>query len=136
MARFTGQDLYAEWVYSGGTVTISGDQTSMDIAPSVNLINSDAADDGWMTRLVGVKDFTVNWSARIDQTVYVSVEDALAEGNIGTLYVYPWGTAASGKRKYTCPVISNGASFQWPYDNVVEGTNSFSGNGTITRGTT
>lgn len=136
MARFTGKDLYAEWVHTGGTVTLSGDQTAVSINPTVNLIDAGAGDDQYPIRLDGLKDYSVSITLRIDQTAYVTTEDAIAEGTHGTLYVYPWGTAASGKRKYTCPAVSAGPAIQWPYNNVVELSCDFQADGQMVRGTT
>lgn len=135
MARFTGKDLYATWIYSGGTVVLTGDQTQVSINPTVNLIDAGAGDDPYPIRLDGLKDYSISWSARIDQTNYVSVEDAIVEGNHGTMMIYPWGTADAGARKYTCPLVSSGPAVQWPYNNVVEMNCDFQADGTLVRGT-
>lgn len=136
MARFTGKNLYAEFIYSGGTVVITGDQTQMSINPTVNMIDADAGDDTYKVRIPGLLDFTMSWAARIDQTNYVSVENALQEGNEGTLLVYPMGTVTGqGYRKYTAPVVSAGAVTTWPYNNVCEMTCDFNAAGLLVRGT-
>lgn len=133
MSKFSGSALVMQWIYSGGTVTITGKQRTAAINPTINLIDSTAGADAWMENLNSVKSFTASMGALLDDTS-VAIEDALAEGTSGTLLIYPAGTA-SGKRKYTCPAISMGPNVSMPYDNNVEFTNDFTGNGELTRGT-
>lgn len=132
MAEFSGSALVMQWIHSGGTVTLSGAQRTVNYSPSAELYDNTAGSDPAMTRLVGKSDFTVAMSALL-QTGGTVTEDALVAGKTGTLIIGPEGTA-SGKRKYTLPAISNGAQMSYPYNNVVEFTCDWSGNGAGTLG--
>ena len=136
--KFSGSALYFQWVYSGGTVLLSGQQRSVTITPSVDLIDGTAGDDADKEYLSGVKDATVSFagvmSAMADSPTYAEMEAALVEGNAGTINLGPEGTAST-KRKYIIPAISLGASIAIPYDDVVELSNEFQKNGAMTRTT-
>jgi hypothetical protein len=132
--RFSGSALYAQWIHSGGTVTLSGNQRTWTLTPSQNLIDATAANDSFMERIAGLKDFTTSFSLLPPSDTYISIEDAVAEGTNGTLIVAPWGTASSA-RKYTLPVVSNGANVNVPYNDIVEMSIDFTGASAMTRGT-
>jgi hypothetical protein len=133
MSEFSGKDLVCQWIHSGGTLTMDGDQRSVSFTPSVKTIRATAGSDADETYLVGPKDGT--WSfAAVAQADGTATEDALVEGAIGTLIVGPEGTA-SGNRKYTCPAISMGPRYSWPFDEVCEYSCDFQKNGAVTRGT-
>ena len=136
--KFSGSALYAEWVYSGGTVVLSGQQRSLSLSPSVDLLDGTAGSDADKEYLAGVKDATVSYSGVMsgmaDSPTFMAVEAALAEGVSGTLYFGPQGTTST-YRKYTVPAISLGPSITIPYDDVVEISNEFQKNGALTRGT-
>lgn len=133
MAEFSGSALYGDWVWSGGTVVLSGNQRTCNVSPTVDYIDTTSGSDPRKTRLVSLKDVTASWSM-LYQVGGTALEDALAEGNQGTLNVYPEGTA-TGKRKYIIGAFSNGPKVNMPYADVVEMTVDFTGNGTYSRTT-
>ena len=133
MAEFSGSALYGDWVWSGGTVVLSGNQRSCNVSPTIDFIDTTAGSDPRKTRITGVRDATASWSM-LYQVGGTALEDALAEGNQGTLNVYPEGTA-TGKRKYIIGAFSNGPKINMPYADVVEMTVDFTGNGTYSRTT-
>ena len=134
MAEFTGQNLYVDWAYSGTTYVLSGDYRSVSWNPSIGMVESTAGSDPFKSYLTNVKDTTADVTC-VMQAGSVAIENAMREGNVGTLTVGPEGTAA-GKRKYTLPgAISQGAKFNWVYTDVVELACSFQGSGTATYGT-
>lgn len=134
MAKFSGSALYATWVYSGGTVTLSGNQRSFDFNPDIDLIDVTAGADAGKARIPAVADHSSSFSFIPDQSTFITVEAAVKEGTQGTLNVSPWGTA-SGTRKYILPCISKGAKIRVPYADVVEMNVDFSGNGTVSYST-
>lgn len=133
MPEFSGSALVMQWIYSGGTVALSGDQRSVNLSPSVDFAETQAGADPRKKRIVTLKDASLSWSA-LAQAGGTALEDALAEGNEGTIILQPEGTAA-GKRKYTIGAFSQGAKFNYPYSDVVEITCDWIGNGDYTRGT-
>lgn len=133
MAEFTGKDLVVKWLYSGGTIDLSGDYRSLGYKPSIGLVNSTAGSDLFESYLTTVKDTQVSLSA-VMQAAGTATEDALVEGTFGTLNIGPEGTA-SGKRKYTIPAYAMGAQFDWKYNDTVELSCDFQGSGARTNGT-
>lgn len=133
MPEYTGSAVVASWVWSGGTVTLSGDQRTFSITPSIDFADSTAGADPRRKRIPTIADVSASYSG-LAQTGGTALEDALAEGNAGTLILQPEGTAA-GKRKYTVGAFSQGAKFNYPYSDVVEITCDFLGDGNYTRGT-
>jgi hypothetical protein len=101
------------------------------------MIDQTAGADANKTYIPGVKDgswtFNANMQAGTDAGG-TTVFSTAAEGNIGTLFIYPEGITA-GKSKYTIPSIAQGAAFSWPYDNVVEVTVNGQQNGARVEGT-
>lgn len=131
--EFSGSALVFQWIWSGGTATLSGDQRTVSLSPSVDFADTTAGSDARRTRLPTLKDASVSYSG-LAQGGGTATEDALAEGNQGTIILQPEGTAA-GKRKYTIGAFSQGAKYNYPYSDVVEMTCDFVGDGNYTRGT-
>jgi hypothetical protein len=134
MAEFTGSALYVQWnAGANGTIDISGDFRTVSWNPSVGLVETTAGSDPFKSYLSTVKDTTVSYGG-VFQTAGTANENALREGQYGTLTIGPEGTAAT-KRKYTLPAYSQGAKFSFPYSDVVEMSVDFQGSGTATYGT-
>lgn len=133
MAEFTGQNLVVQWIYSGGTVTLSGDYRKVDLPFAKDLSESTAGSDAGRTDVATLWNFTVAYSG-VMQAGGTATEDALVSGTSGSLIVGPEGTA-SGKRKYTIPCMSLGANFNIQYDQVVEMACNFKSQGAPTFGT-
>lgn len=128
---FSGSAVFAQWIHAGGTVTLTGNQRSVSLTPTGDMIDTSAGSDEWRTRLPSIKD----WSASISLLMPVggtALEDAIAAGTQGTLIVGPEGTA-SGKRKYSGAAISGGGNVNMPYADVVEMSCDFQGNGELQR---
>ena len=128
MAAYAGSSLSVQWIHSGGTVTLEGDFRQFSITPSVDLYDQTAGSDAYKTRIVGVKDSQASFSA-VMQSGGTALTNALASGTDGTLIAGPEGTA-SGKQKITLPAIAMGVKYTIPYNNVVEMTCDWQGNGT------
>lgn len=133
MAEFTGQNLSVSWIYTGGTVDLSGDYRQLNYKPTVGKVSATAGSDAFESYLMTTKDTVIDLTA-VMQTGGTVTEDALAEGTFGTLIIGPEGTA-SGKRKYIVPAFAMGAAFNYQYKNEVELSCQFQGSGTRTNGT-
>jgi len=138
MAEFYGSALIVQWVGTGGTIDLSADFRTVTFSPSVQMDDNSTGSATVKTYSTGQKDFTVSYKG-LYQTgtagVGSATEDALAPGQVGTIYCYPLGSAATPNRKYTFPVISQGIQQNFVYNALTELNCSFQGNGVITYGT-
>lgn len=130
MAEFTGKNLAASFIYSGGTIDLAADFRSFSKAPSIGMVDASAGSDADRTYLTTLKDGTYSWGGVV-QAVGTAIRDALVEGTSGTLEIGEEGTAA-GNPKESVPVIAMGAQYNIPYDNVVEISCQFQKNGART----
>ena len=127
MAEITGNNLVANWVYSGGTVALNTDFRTLSINPNIDLAETTAGADTDKTYIPTIKDATIEWSG-LYQSAGTALVRALEAGTNGTLTVYPEGTA-SGKQKDIYPAIAMGAKINVPYADVVEISCTFQKNG-------
>ena len=128
MAEFTGKNMYMQWVYSGGTVSLEDDFRTFSWNPSKTLHDATAGSDPAQHQIVGIE----NASAAIGliaQAGGTAVIAALAFGNYGTLTVGVEGTA-TGKPKIILPAMAQGAVISAPYEDVVEIACDFMQDGT------
>ena len=131
MSEFAGSSLVVSFIQAAATTILTGAHKSLTYTPSINFYDATAGADTHKQYIAGVKDGTMTFNANLiggtlsGGTVTYAV---VAEGVSGTLQWQPEGTAAT-KPKYTAPVISQGAQFSYPYDNVVEVTVNFQQNG-------
>lgn len=137
MAEFYGKDLQFLWVGTAGTLDISEYQRGASFSPTGKIDVNTTGAAGYETRQVGVKDFTVTfqglWQNSTSATATTSMENTMRFGESGTVILGPEGTA-TGMRKYTLPVISEGPQLNLQYDSLTEVNISFTGNGTVTYG--
>ena len=129
MTAFRGKDLFVSFAGSAGTVTLSGDFTQLTYTPSIALLDQSAGADTERTYVNSLKDSTVAITMK-QQAVGTVIANALVPGISGTI---TWGEegTASGKPKHTLPAISQGAAMNIPFDNLVELSCTFQGNGAI-----
>jgi len=127
MAEHTGAALAVSFIHAAGTLVLNTDYRSLSNSPTIGLVKSTAGSDADETYLTTQKDGKYSWKG-LSQTAGTVLENALVEGTQGTLIIGREGTA-SGKPKETVPVISMGANYNYPYDNVVEITCDFQKNG-------
>lgn len=133
MAEFiAGSTMVLNWIYSGGTISLAGDYRTVSWNPSVSFVDSSAGSDTHVARLTALKDATAAITL-VAQTVGTQINAALAPGVGGTLIIQPEGTATN-KRKITFPCYSDGAAYEFPYNEIVAISCGFTGNGTHTDG--
>ena len=140
MAEFYGKDLQFQWVGTAGTLDMSEYQRGVSFSPSVQIDDATTGAATYKTKAVGVKDFTVTYKGLAQAgvgtaygTAATTLENTLRSGESGTVYFGPEGTA-TGMRKYTLPVISQGLQQNLVYDALTELNISFDGNGTVVYG--
>ncbi len=137
MAEFYGKDLQFQWIGTAGTLDISEYQRGASFLPSGKIDVNTTGAAGYETRQVGVKDFNASykglWQTGTAGTATTTLENTMRFGEVGTVILGPEGTA-TGMRKYTLPVISQGAQLALQYDALTEINIAFVGNGTVTYG--
>ena len=136
MSTFAGSSLVVSWMQPAATTILTGDHKSLTYTPSINFIDATAGADTHKTYIAGVKDGSATYSANMQGgtasggTITFST---VAEGNLGTLKIQPEGTAST-KPYINIPAISQGAAFNYPYQDVVEVTVNFQQNGARVEG--
>ena len=134
---YSGSALVVTWTQASGTNIISGDQTSFDYTPSIDLIDQTSGADTNKKYLSSVKDGSVSMTSYFQSGTNLrgtASWTTLTEGLVGTLMWQPEGTATT-KPKYTMPAISKGVGFSHPYADKVTASLSFQQNGTRVEGT-
>jgi hypothetical protein len=132
MAEYTGQNLVVSFIHPSGTLTLNTDYRSLSAAPTIGMVDASAGSDANRTYLTTLKDGKYSYRG-VAQTAGTVLKAALAPGVVGTLIIGAEGTAAPNQKE-TCPVISMGASYNYPYDNIVEITCDFQANGAVVLG--
>lgn len=130
MAEFSGSALYAQWIWSGGTVQLNSDYRQFQDAPTIDLLEATAGSDPAKTYITDRKDGNVTVNM-LHQTGGTAMIAALAEGVCGTLIWGEEGTATN-KPKTTMPAISMGAQRNVQYNALVEISVTFQQNGART----
>lgn len=127
-SSFSGSAVVVQWIWSGGTVTLSGDTRSCTITPSGNSYDTTSAGDTRIRRLSGRGDVSIAWEgiANVGGTAALA---AFAYGNVGTVIVGPEGTATN-KPKTTASAICQGATQSIPYADIATLSVSWEGDGT------
>ncbi len=138
MSEYSGSALVVTWTTPTGTTILSGNQRSFSYTPSINLIDATSGSDANKNYITGVKDGSAAFEALLQAgsgtggTASYSIE--CVEGKSGTLQWQPEGTATS-KPKYSMPAICMGASYSYPYEDVVTVSVPFQQNGARVDGT-
>lgn len=132
MTEFVGSALYATWIYSGGTVVLTGDQRTFTFTPSIDFIDATAGADAARVRLAYLKDYAIAFSGLANDAGTATIT-ALVEGTSGTLTIGEAGTV-TGKPKITLGAFSQGVTRNAPYNDVAMWDYSFIGSGTVTYG--
>lgn len=117
--RYRGKDLVVQWIWSGGTVTATGDQTSFDVDRSIDLLDATAGNVSDKEYINGLKDGTATLKIYDTGAAGSALAAALVEGNAGTLLYGTQGTTA-GKPKAGFAAITKSHKLTEPFDKVVE----------------
>jgi len=133
MPAFSGKYLVVLWFTdTAGTVDLSGDFRQFSYNEANDMIDQTAGADANKTYIPGLKDNQSQLTA-IYQKGGTALLDAVTSGLQGTLFVSPEGTT-TGNRKITIPAITASRNMAQPYNDVVELSVTFQGNGAITNG--
>jgi hypothetical protein len=115
--EFAGSALYAQWVYSGGTVLLHTESRNFTHNETRETIDATAGPDATRRTVSSFKSATaaMSMTAQSDGTALIT---ALAFGTRGTLIFGEAGTA-TGAPKTTMPAMSMGISRTVPYAGIV-----------------
>lgn len=117
MARYSGKDLYVEWIDTSGTLVISGDYRTLDIPETADEIDASAGSDTRKVTLAG--QVAASWTFEmLQQSAGTALFDRVAPQSTGTLRWSPEGTA-SGKQKKSAAATILGRNETFPYNDVV-----------------
>jgi hypothetical protein len=106
------------WVYSGGTIVLSGDFRTVNVSRSLDIIDATAGADTYREKLPSFGDTEVTFSS-VMQEGATALVSALAQKTYGTILIGPEGTA-TGKPKFAVAAYSVGPTYNIPYNDVVE----------------
>jgi hypothetical protein len=120
--EYKGGSCITQWVWSGGTLNMSGDTRSLSIESSLAVLDATEAQHSQRGYLAGQTEWTINWSGVAQNnasnpagTLYAQ---ALAMGQPGKLLISPFGTAL-GMAFYSGDGFSAGVTMTEPYADVV-----------------
>lgn len=133
MPAYSGSAVVVDWVTSSGTTGLHADYKTISYTPSVDLIEVTAGSDADKSYVVGPKSGQASFTG-IMQASGTAITAKLIEGQVGTLNIYPEGSA-SGKQKLSFPAISMGAKYSVAYAGVNELSADWTQNGARTDGT-
>lgn len=122
MSRYTGIELVVRWIYSGGTVNLTGDRRTFTTSESVDDADATAGTVTYRDHLPTFVDATATLEM-LDNTATgatggTAIWAALAPRTSGTVEWSPQGTA-SGEPKWTAPAYVQTRDRDIPYDDVV-----------------
>jgi hypothetical protein len=129
--RYTGQNLYAEFICSAGTIALSGDQRSLTVDREVDVVDVSAGSDTDKSYLATLKDGTAEIEVMDQASVAATgLEAAMPEGTSGTLIYAPQGTASTKPKRGFVAIVQS-LSVEYPYSDAVVYTISFQKSGTL-----
>jgi len=130
MSRYSGTDLYVEWINSSGTVVLSGDYRTLDIPESADEIDASAGSDTRKQTLAG--QVSATWTLELlPQGSGTVLFAAVAPQSTGTLRWSPEGTV-SGKQQKSAAATILGRNEAFGYNDVT----TLRINGSLTADTT
>ena len=125
----SGPTMVLNWLQSAATTTLAADYRTVSWNPSTAYAEVTAGSDTQVGRIPTIKDATCAIEL-VGQTAGTGIAALLAPGQVGTLIIQPEGTATN-KRKITLPAYSNGATFSFPYADVMVISCEFSGSSSL-----
>ena len=125
MARYSGRELYIEWIDTSGTLNLSGDYRTLNVPETADEIDATAGSDTHKTTLAGAAGGT--WTLEMLSAESGTATFArVAPRSSGTLRWSQEGTA-SGKQKKSAAATIFGRSESIGYNAVT----TLSINGTL-----
>lgn len=126
--EFAGSAIYAQWIYSGGTVQMNTDNRDWSYVDQSDWIDATAGADAYANDLASIERGQVNATFLLLSNMGTVTFAAFKRNTQGTLI---WGEAgtASGAPKTTLPAYVMSATRNVPYKDTVQMTVQFNQNG-------
>jgi len=116
MARYSGKDLYIEWLDTSGTLVLSGDYRTLDIPEIADEIDASAGSDVRKVTLAG--QVSATWTLEVlPLEGGTALFARVAPQSSGTLQWSPEGTA-NGKQKKTAAAMILGRNESFGYNTI------------------
>jgi len=128
MATYNGDEAYARWTSSAGTVVLTGNQRGLDFEQTTDTADHTGGTANTRRRKATIADFSVEFEALWEGTSGSAANVAITIGGEGTLEIAPLGSA-TGRPKGVYPVVCVGKTLPMPFDDVLIQTYSFEANG-------
>ena len=140
MAEYAGSAVVIIFNGTAGSLSLKGDCRNCTITPALSKIDCTAGQDTSKQFIESFTDWTVSWSGVAQNgTTGAQFGTILKPGIIGTLDVYPYGSASGAGTflKYSMVAMCGGAVVAMPYADVVTLSVDFgpSSGGTMVVGT-
>lgn len=134
--RYTGKDLYAEFICSAGTIALTGDQRSLTVDRESDTVDVTAGSEADKSYLASLKDGTASIEVLDQGSIGATgLETALPEGTTGTLIYAPQGTASTKPKRGWAAIVKS-ISVEFPYSDVVVYKIDFQKSGSVLWGGT
>ncbi len=137
MAGYAGSVLYVSWIHPSGTLTLANGTAdsnvkfrSFSMADAQEFIDATGGADPYKKNIPSFGAFTATFSG-IYQSGGSAAISALKKATYGTLIVGVEGNAV-GKPKKSTAAYSQGISWTVPYNDIVDFSVSWQGDGEVT----
>lgn len=134
--RYTGKDLYAQFICAAGTIALTGDQRTLTVDREVDMVDITAGSEADKSYKATIKDGSASVEV-LDQAgvAATDIEVAMPEGTSGTLIYAPQGTV-TGKPKRGFVALVKSVGVEYPYSDVVVYKIDFQKSGSVLYGGT
>ena len=131
--EFAGSAVYAQWIWTGGTVNIHTEFRNWTVNDTGEKINASAGADTYVRQIGYADNITVAASFLLQSDMGTVTYAAFRRNVAGTLI---WGEAGTvaGKPKSTLPARIDAATRNAAYNDVVSMDVTFEQNGTFVPG--
>jgi len=116
--QYVGSSWYGTWIYSGGTVVLSGNQTKFGMERTVDTVEVTAGSDTQKAYLPTVTDNKFSYAVYDAGTAGSALAKSLTPNTNGTLTWGPQGTA-TGKPKFSIAAVVTSQKIEYAFDAAV-----------------
>jgi len=126
MGRYTGKDLYVQWIYSGGTVALNADFRTLSTSEEADSAEKSAGADTHKSYIPTLTDSSAELEF-LDVTGATGSTEwaAVLPQNSGTLIWAPEGTTSTKPKHTVTDVFVTSRKRDMPFDDVVAVTVAF-----------
>jgi hypothetical protein len=119
--EYRGGSANLKWAWSGGTLDLSSETRQIALNTTIDMRDVTEWTSSQRQYVPAKKDVFVQWSGVAQNNVTASqgtlYQSALANGNLGTLYLSPYGVVGSALL-YIGQALCSGVTLTSPYNDV------------------